>query len=50
MGFIPLTNPARTSSEDDGAPGLHKQAIITMMNGGGQTAIVSLFLHACLSI
>lgn len=50
MGFIPQTNQARTLGEDDGALSLHKQPAITMMNGGGQTAIVPLFLHACLSI
>lgn len=50
MGFIPQTNQARASGEDDGALGLRKQPIIMMMNGRGQTAIVSLFLHARLSI
>lgn len=50
MGSIPRTNPTRTLGEDGGALSLHKQAVIMMMNGCGHMAIVSLFLHACLSI
>lgn len=50
MDFIPTRHHTRTLTEDDGTLCLHKQPIIMMMNGCGHMAIVSLFLHACLSI
>lgn len=37
MALIPRTNQARPLGEDGGALCLHKQAIITMMNGCAQT-------------
>lgn len=45
MSFIPRRSHARAWGEDDGALGLHKHPLITMMNGGGPVAVVSLFLR-----